>query len=113
MVMQNVAAADATAPAELPPDVGGMMPGAGAPPESSPAELQAVLQQQQGLTPEMKRQQALQKLLRLRAAIDALIRILQGQQGGQPPAWMGQGAAPTSPGGGAAPPQAPGWQGGA
>ena len=77
----------------MPPE--GAMP-VGAPPNTAPAELDAVLQQQAGMSPEQKKQMALQKLLKLRAAIDAMIRILQGQQQGQPPAWMQGGAAPTA-----------------
>jgi len=87
MVMQGIPVG-AEMPVEAP--VGAVAPEA---PTTAPAELDAELQAQQGVSPEQKRQLALQKLLRLRAAIDQMIRILQGQQQGQPAAWMQQEAA--------------------
>lgn len=104
---QGIPGATELPPAAAPASGGAPAPGGG--PEASPAELEAVLQQQQGMSPEAKRQAALQKLLRLRAAIDQLIRILQGQQAGQPPGWMTGGGTQqrVEPTGGA--PRMPQW----
>lgn len=95
-MVQQISTGGVPAAAEIAGGPTGGVPPTGAP-QATPADLDAAIQQQQGMPPEQKRQIALQKLLRLRAAIDNMIRILQGQQTGQPPGWMGGGQAQPSP----------------
>ena len=87
MVQQVASAGGMPAASEQAP-VGPPQGGPQGAPDAAPAQLDSMIQQQQGVPPEQKRQMALQKLLKLRAAIDQMIRILQGQASGQPPQWM-------------------------